>query len=67
MRPLVFEVPEQVAAGLQRLVAGGWVRSESEVARRALIEFVPARHVELQEQFQREDIAWAVADSKPTS
>jgi Arc/MetJ-type ribon-helix-helix transcriptional regulator len=67
MKSLVVEVPEQVAAELQRLVAGGWFRTESDVARQALIEFVRARHVELHEQFQREDISWAVAESKSGS
>jgi Arc/MetJ-type ribon-helix-helix transcriptional regulator len=67
MKSLVVEVPDQIASEVQRLVAGGWFQNESDVARQALIEFVRARHVELQEQFQREDIAWAVAESKPTS
>lgn len=61
MKSLVVEVPEEVAAEVQRLVAGGWFQSENEVARQALIEFVRARSAELQEQFQREDIAWALA------
>lgn len=65
MKSLVIEVPEQVAAEIQRLVAGGWFPSENEVARQALIEFVRSRQAELQEQFQRDDIAWAVAESKP--
>ena len=31
----------------------------------ALAEFLRTRHAELQERFQREDIAWAVAEAKP--
>jgi Arc/MetJ-type ribon-helix-helix transcriptional regulator len=65
MKSLVVEVPEEIAAEVQRLVAGGWFQSENEVARQALIEFVRARSAELQEQFQRDDIAWAVAEAKP--
>jgi len=64
MKSLVVEVPEQVAAEVQRLVVGGWFQSEGEVARQALIEFVRTHRAELQEQFQRDDIAWAVAESK---
>lgn len=60
MKSLVVEVPEQVAAEVQRLVAGGWFHSENEVARQALIEFVRSRSAEFQEQLQRDDIAWAV-------
>jgi Arc/MetJ-type ribon-helix-helix transcriptional regulator len=65
MKSLVVEVPEEIAAEVQRLVAGGWFQSENEVARQALIEFVRARRAELQEQFHRDDIAWAVAEAKP--
>jgi Arc/MetJ-type ribon-helix-helix transcriptional regulator len=65
MKSLVVELPEQVAAEVQRLVAGGWFESENEVVRQALIEFVRSRRAELQEQFQRDDVAWAVAESKP--
>lgn len=65
MKSLVIEVPEEVAAEVRRLVAGGWFQSENEVARQALIEFVRTHRAELQEQFQRDDIAWAVAEAKP--
>ncbi len=65
MKALHVELPEQVAADIARMVREGWFRSEDELVRLALIEFLRTRQTELQERFQREDIAWAVAEAKP--
>ena len=42
------------------IVQQGWFRSEEEVLRFALLEFLRRHPLELYEQFQREDIAWAL-------
>jgi hypothetical protein len=44
----------------------GWFANEGEIARLALAEFVQGYRFELQEQFQRDDILWALSlkDSK---
>lgn len=64
MKSLTIEVPDRLAEEMRRMVREGWYGSEAELARTALGEFVRARHAELQERFQREDIAWAVAEAK---
>ncbi len=65
MKSLNVELPDQLAADVARLVREGWFHSENELVRAALAEFVRTRQSELQERFQREDIAWAVAEAKP--
>ncbi len=60
MRTLQVELPDVLAAELEALVQKGWFRSEDELIRLALIEFVRRYRLELLEQFQREDIAWAL-------
>lgn len=65
MKSLNVEVPDQVAEDIARMVRDGWFHSEPELVRAALVEFLRTRRPELQERFQREDIAWAVAEAKP--
>lgn len=65
MKSLNVELPDQVAADITRMVREGWFHSENELVRVALVEFLRTRQTELQERFQREDIAWAVAEAKP--
>ena len=60
MKTLQFELPEQMAKELERLVRGGWFASEAELARIALSEFLRRNQFQLQEQFQRDDIQWAL-------
>ncbi|HVR95245.1 MAG TPA: ribbon-helix-helix domain-containing protein [Thermoanaerobaculia bacterium] len=60
MKTLTLELPDQLADELKNLVESGWFASESEIARLALVEFVRHHRFELQEQFQREDIRWAL-------
>ncbi|MCK4417457.1 MAG: hypothetical protein KAV99_04760 [Candidatus Latescibacteria bacterium] len=43
------------------MVKAGWFRNADEVMRLAIIEFVRRYKFELMERFQREDIAWALA------
>lgn len=64
MKSLNVELPDQIAADIARMVREGWFHSESELMRVALAEFLRTRQAELQERFQREDIAWAVGEAK---
>lgn len=61
MRTLKLELPEQLAKEMEGLVKAGWFASEEEVARLALAEFVRHHRFELQEQYQREDVRWALS------
>ncbi|MDO8542353.1 MAG: hypothetical protein Q7S40_18090 [Opitutaceae bacterium] len=65
MKSLNVELPDRLAHEVSRLVRDGWFHSENELVRTALVEFLRTRQAELQERFQREDIAWAVAEAKP--
>lgn len=60
MKTLEIELPDALAEKLEELVKAGWFTSEDEIGRLALAEFVGHHRFELQEQFQREDIAWAL-------
>ena len=60
MKSVRVELPDKLAAELDALVKAGWFHSEAEVVRLALAEFVRRHRFELVEQFQREDIAWAL-------
>ncbi|HMB53032.1 MAG TPA: CopG family transcriptional regulator [Thermoanaerobaculia bacterium] len=61
MKTLEIELPDAVAAQVERLVSDGWFANEGEIGRLALVEFVGRHRFELQERFQREDIAWAAS------
>ena len=65
MKTLEIEVPDQLAQALKALVDKGWFASEAEAARLALAEFVRHHRLDLQEQFQRDDIAWALSLENP--
>lgn len=65
VKSINVEVPDQVADDIARMVRDGWFLSENELVRMALIEFLRTRRSDLQERFQREDLAWAVAEAKP--
>ena len=60
MKSIRIELPEKLAHELDMLVQQGWFRSEEEVIRFALLEFLRRYRLELLEQFQRDDIAWAL-------
>lgn len=65
MKTLNVELPDQVADTISKMVRDGWFHSEHELIRAALAEFLRTHKAGLQERFQREDIAWAVAEAKP--
>jgi Arc/MetJ-type ribon-helix-helix transcriptional regulator len=64
MTCLQIELPDKLAAEIQRLIKAGWFETEQEIIRLALIEFIRRHEAALAEQFQLEDISWAVAQAK---
>ncbi len=60
MKTIEVQLPEPVATELDALVKDGWFANENEIVRLALVEFVRRDRYALIEQFQREDIAWAL-------
>ena len=60
MKSIQIALPDKLAEALHAIVQQGWFRSEEEVLRFALLEFLRRQHLELHEQFQRDDIAWAL-------
>jgi Arc/MetJ-type ribon-helix-helix transcriptional regulator len=60
MKSIQIELPEKLVAVLDTIVQQGWFRSEEEVLRLALFEFLRRHPLALTEQFQREDITWAL-------
>jgi Arc/MetJ-type ribon-helix-helix transcriptional regulator len=60
VKSMRIELPEKLAHALDMLVQQGWFRSEEEVIRFTLLEFLRRHRLELLEQSQRDDIAWAL-------
>jgi len=60
MTSIQIELPDKLAEALDTMVQQGWFRSEEEVLRLALLEFLRRHRLELHEQFQRDDIAWSL-------
>jgi len=65
MKQVQIELPDELVVQLETLVRKGWFRSESELVRVAVLDFVRRHGYELQERFQREDIKWAL-EHKPS-
>lgn len=61
MESLRIELPDKLAGELHQLVQAGWFQSAEEAIRLALVEFLRRHQAALTEQFQREDIAWALS------
>lgn len=55
-----IQLPDQLAKQVEALIEAGWFASEEELTRLALAEFLRHHSFELQEQFQRDDIQWAL-------
>ena len=62
MKSIQIELPEKLAHELDMLVQEGWFHSAEETIRFALLEFLRRHRLELLEQFQREDITWALRE-----
>jgi Arc/MetJ-type ribon-helix-helix transcriptional regulator len=60
MKSIQIVLPEKLAQELDTLIQQGWFQSEEEAIRFALLEFMQRHRFALLEQFQREDIAWAL-------
>jgi Arc/MetJ-type ribon-helix-helix transcriptional regulator len=61
VKQLKIDLPDEVAEELEVMVRAGWFASDDEAVRLALQEFIRRRRLEITEEFQREDIAWAVS------
>jgi Arc/MetJ-type ribon-helix-helix transcriptional regulator len=66
MQSLYIDLPATLAAELDTLVQTGWFRSKNELIRLALVEFARRHRLALAEQFQQEDIAWALRQKEAT-
>ena len=64
MKVVQVEMPDQMAVELGTLVKEGWFDDEPEILRLALMEFITSLRFALLEQFQREDIAWALQQKR---
>jgi len=61
LKTFKIDVPERLAQQVEDLVTAGWFANSEELTRLALAEFVQRHPFELQEQFQRDDIQWALS------
>jgi Arc/MetJ-type ribon-helix-helix transcriptional regulator len=64
MQTLQVQLPEMVVTELSALVKSGWFNNENEIIRVALLEFLQSHRFVLIEQFQREDITWALQQKR---
>ncbi len=60
MKVIQVELPDKITTELEALVKDGWFADETEIIRLAVMEFMRRDRLTLLEQFQREDIAWAL-------
>ncbi len=67
MKTLHVELTDKLALELDKLVEDGWFTNESEIVRLALVEFIQRYRFALLEQFQYEDIAWALQQKVPSA
>ena len=67
MKTLEVALPDRLAKRVKELVEEGWFLDEAELARQAVSEFLGKHRFELQEQFQREDIDWALSLKEETA
>ena len=64
MKTMQVAISDQLAQEIEALVEKGWFADDSELMRLALVEFVRRHRFELMEQFQRDDIAWALTQKE---
>jgi Arc/MetJ-type ribon-helix-helix transcriptional regulator len=58
MKTLEIEIPDQLGRQIEELVRRGWFADETDLARRALGDFLRHHRLELQERQQLNDIEW---------
>ena len=66
MKSIQIALPEKLSQELDVLIQRGWFENEEEAIRFALLEFMQRHRFELLEQFQRDDIAWALGQKDTT-
>lgn len=64
MNAISLELPDQMTADVDKAVEAGWFADRQEAIRQAIREFINSRRLELQEQQQLDDIAWAIREAK---
>ena len=64
MKTLQIEVGDELMNQMDNVLKAGWFTGRDEVVRLALMEFLGRHRFELIEQFQREDIAWALQQKR---
>lgn len=62
MKTLRIELPDQLAREIETAVESGRFENPAEVVRAALREFLTRQRLELLEQQQLQDIAWALGE-----
>jgi Arc/MetJ-type ribon-helix-helix transcriptional regulator len=66
MKRLEVDLPDKLAEEIDATVQEGWFSTHGELVRAALQDFVRRHRFALLERQQREDIAWAVGQRKPS-
>ncbi len=64
MATLTIELPEALSAELDAAVQSGWFESKAEAVRAAIRDLMSHRKLDLLEQQQLDDIAWALNAAK---
>lgn len=64
MKTVCVELNDRLAEELSTVIRQGLFKTEEEAIRFALIAFIKDQKPALMEQFQREDIAWALNQKK---
>ncbi len=67
MRQFRVDFPDKIADQVDSLVHGGWFLDENQLFRTAIGELLKSRKLELAEEFQREDITWALQQQEKPS
>lgn len=62
MQSMHIELPDALATEFDALMQAGWFQSKDELICLALLEFARRHRLALAEQFQQEDIAWALLE-----
>jgi Arc/MetJ-type ribon-helix-helix transcriptional regulator len=66
MKTISVELSERMTEEINALVETGWFADETELIRAALREFIRRSRFGLAEQFQRDDVAWALQQHRNT-
>ncbi len=58
---MMLELPDEIAAGLERVVKSGWFTDEKDAVRTALRDLISDRRFATQERQQLADLEWALS------